>query len=78
MVPLMIPAIVVDHAMLLDPMHGHRLPGAEADAERRGVHRAAARRGKSGAPMDDKPRKARNERLIAVVGLVFAVISCPG
>lgn len=77
MVPLVIRAIVVDHVMLLDPVHGHGLPGTESYAGRRGARRAAAGRGVGGAPMDDEPRKPCNEWLIAVVGLVFAVISCP-
>src|SRR6185437_12907343 len=76
-VPAEVVAVVVDHVALLRPAHGGVLLRREAGAAGRGRHGAAGGRGCGGAAGEDEAVEARDERLVAVVGAVAAVVGGP-
>ncbi len=78
-IPGVVLAVVVDHGPLLRPPHGRLLLRAElaGGARRRRRHGLAARRRGGLAAGDLEVSVARDEGLVAVVGLVAAAVGGP-
>lgn len=78
MIPFIIPAIIIHHIMALHPLHSPRLlPGEAAGGVGGGGDGAAPRWSVGGAAGGYEVGEFSDEGLVAIICLVFAILSSP-
>lgn len=78
MVPPIVPTVVINQVVTLYPLHGSVLLTAQATGpERRGGNRVAPPRRIGSATYCLEIGELSDERLVLIIGFVFAILSCP-